>query len=914
MPNEPLPEFSSLNRNSALQNAIQQTVQDSIARNNTNTLNGSPSSIQDARNAQTMRNLLERRNAQIAIQQGFDQAATYKPPSFQDQLQTYLESFERGVEQERVRVGNQNRNTPTTQPTRSADPLTRYLENELAGVRNEARPSTAVNTGRSPTIPDNHPSLNTPSANRPPQRGNPPRSAQPLGRVPTGTRISNALNRPINLPSGIGATATTGAAAGAIGVGIAIAEGANPGQAAAVAVGSIGGGIGGQAAGAAIGGGIGFALAGPPGAAVGMQIGGGAGLALGSYGGGKAVNAGLNFLFPPGAEVPPSAESVPPDPKVGPPPFTGGQGNGVQYAFKVKAKYYTTTNGGEDCGVDEDIIQGTAWGPLQSIRALNGAPIANGPCAGKTAFALFQLYCNGIYGAPGETGFYPILQSAGFGGVYFDLSLMEAKRLDGLPDTDGDPPGGPVPTDTRTPQSQGHPQGGPGGTPNGTNPHPGTPNGVPSGSPAASNQPASPNLGGDLPGSKPNPAPGSPQPNAPTNGPLGSQVPPAAVAAAVGTAAVGMGGASVGASGGGASLSKPPSRAPQTVQAIPTPTGQRPSSGPEAQPAAPPPGEPPPPTNTKSPCSGNNCSQAIRNDIAANAAKLKDLEALMQGVDLGLLVAMQGQLSQINQKLGGQVEDGVSGLLGKAFGLAKKTWNFLQIDRVLNLLTFITVLHNAYFLSQGLAQTLFSAVSQSLSVFGVEDEDGNPLDVGQIVSKYTDGFFKQIFGVENVNGIKAEWKKYSRIYQAASNILFALQSIGYSILESLEVVGNYVAWIGNALKRFGAVGEKAYRWMNPDNNFSQNRFFNALNNIQEAVEAVDQVSGELLSIQDTWSELGTYKNNLDNAVAGLDENGEPIAPKFGSPENVGVAEAETQQKVASQSAPIAVSDEQFQES
>jgi hypothetical protein len=97
-------------------------------------------------------------------------------------------------------------------------------------------------------------------------------------------------------------------------------------------------------------------------------------------------------------------------------------------------------------------------------------------------------------------------------------------------------------------------------------------------------------------------------------------------------------------------------------------------------------------------------------------------------------------------------------------------------------------------------------------------------------------------GIETVNGIKAEWKRLNRIYQAAANIVWSIQSITYSILESLETVGQWVAQIGNAARKYGVFVEKAYGWMNPNVNFTQNRFFNALNKTQEAVESVDKLS------------------------------------------------------------------------
>jgi len=242
-------------------------------------------------------------------------------------------------------------------------------------------------------------------------------------------------------------------------------------------------------------------------------------------------------------------------------------------------------------------------------------------------------------------------------------------------------------------------------------------------------------------------------------------------------------------------------------------------------------------------------------------AKLDQMNAVLNAIQTV-------ELFQINQKLGPQLPGGgLSGTLKKVSDLGRKTWDFLQVDRVLNVLTWIGVLHNAYMLSNNIMQTLFSAISVSLDVFGIEKDDGSPLDVGQIVSKWTDGFFKSIFGVETVEGIKADWKKFNRIYQAATNLLFTIQSMMYSMLDALEVVGNYVAKIGNAARIFGVFAERAYGWMNPNLNFTENRFFNALNKTQEAVENIEQIASAVKEVQDLGEELYNNKDALEKALS-----------------------------------------------
>ena len=291
------------------------------------------------------------------------------------------------------------------------------------------------------------------------------------------------------------------------------------------------------------------------------------------------------------------------------------------------------------------------------------------------------------------------------------------------------------------------------------------------------------------------------------------------------------------------------------------------------------PGTPETPTRKfQSPCT-SGCNQRLDDQgTAANEKLDKLLDRSLQGADLSLLAV-------INAKLGPQLPNGgISGFL-------KKFWDATRLDRVLAVFTWIGVLHNAYMLSNGISQTLFSAISNGLASFGVTDADGNPLEIGQEVAKWSEGFFKSIFGVQVVDGIKSTWKKYNRIYQAAANIVWSIQSITYSILEALETIGQWVAKIGNAARKYGVFAEKAFNWMNPNVQFSNNRFFNALNKTQEAVEVLDTIAGETLNIAQTSTELAKQVDEFDKAVKGESATGQVVTQPSKTPEHTATATA-----------------------
>jgi predicted nucleic acid-binding Zn-ribbon protein len=254
-------------------------------------------------------------------------------------------------------------------------------------------------------------------------------------------------------------------------------------------------------------------------------------------------------------------------------------------------------------------------------------------------------------------------------------------------------------------------------------------------------------------------------------------------------------------------------------------------------------------------------------DGLGNSANTK-----LDGVNATLEAAQFSQLGTINRKLGPELPGGLSTVLDKAGKLVGKTWDLLQIDRVLNILSLLTSMHNGYMLSSSLFQTLFSAIANVLDVFGIEDKDGNALDVNSIVGKWTEDLFKRAFGVETVEGIKAEWKQLNRIYQAASNVIWSVQSIFDSTRSLMNIAIENTGKIGNALRRSGTVFENAYgnlvekatarnRWQKQLDDFTQ-----GVSSIESVISTVDSAASEVLSIQSTAKELVTQQKELNDSI------------------------------------------------
>jgi hypothetical protein len=302
---------------------------------------------------------------------------------------------------------------------------------------------------------------------------------------------------------------------------------------------------------------------------------------------------------------------------------------------------------------------------------------------------------------------------------------------------------------------------------------------------------------------------------------------------------------------------------------IPNATPQTPTdplSTPNQPPSVPPGG------STGNPCEGNACASSIRDAVKGNSNKLDGLNAALNGLDLAGLGEVLKRLDKIDEKLGPQIPNGgISNFLQGFLERFNKVANWLHLDRVLNVLIWWQTLHNAYMLSNNLGQTLTSAFSNVLAALGFKDAEGNPFDITAIIGTTFDNFAKSALGEKEWGSIKAEWKRFNRIYQAGANILNSVQSIGHSVLGGLNVVGSWNAQIGNALRKWGAVGERAYNWMNPQVNF-QNRFFTALETVENVVSQIDQIASEVLSAQENVKQIGEQSKELFDSLGQNDNS------------------------------------------
>lgn len=248
-----------------------------------------------------------------------------------------------------------------------------------------------------------------------------------------------------------------------------------------------------------------------------------------------------------------------------------------------------------------------------------------------------------------------------------------------------------------------------------------------------------------------------------------------------------------------------------------------------------------------------------------SAIDLSEIKARLRSID-SKTTANLGLTTTVNLKMGALLPGGLAGAFGRL-------WQLLQIDRILNILTFVTTMHNASMLSANIAQTLFGAFDNIAQAVGFkwQNEKGEEVGFGGIVSQWTTNFFKTIFGEETFNNISTTWKSAIRLYQATTNMLWSIQSMFDSVRSIAELMAGNTGKIGNALKRAGTVFENAYGWMAEQvtaRTAAQAKWDNIIQDlepIENAVSSFSTVTGEIVSIGDNFNSLKEQRTEFNNA-------------------------------------------------
>lgn len=255
-----------------------------------------------------------------------------------------------------------------------------------------------------------------------------------------------------------------------------------------------------------------------------------------------------------------------------------------------------------------------------------------------------------------------------------------------------------------------------------------------------------------------------------------------------------------------------------------------------------PPRQPPPP-KTGNPC---GCNVQIMQ-------KLDSIAGAQAGVQGASLAAILEKLNTMQK-------------------FAEKAWETTRIQKILNVLTFVGVMHNVAMLSRDVGETFGYLIGNMLNVIGIEDENGSSIDVVGWFGSTVEGMLRSLLGDDLYEGLRETWNKASSVLRAASMVIWTMRSIMDSSLDLMEWIAENTGKIGNALKSFGVVGERSYPWMS-ERAEARNRFrarfdkvTGALENAEDVASSFSTATSNVLEIQQETGELAENFNNFRQTV------------------------------------------------
>ncbi|WP_346289946.1 hypothetical protein [Sphaerothrix gracilis] len=242
---------------------------------------------------------------------------------------------------------------------------------------------------------------------------------------------------------------------------------------------------------------------------------------------------------------------------------------------------------------------------------------------------------------------------------------------------------------------------------------------------------------------------------------------------------------------------------------------------------------------------------------------------------------------------------GILAKLQQMDSFAKKAWETTGLQKAVNVLTLLSALHNAYYLSQDVALTFGEFVSLGLDVVGIEKEDGSPIDVNQAVGNAISNMLNNALGEQLVTDISNTLTRANRIYQSGANIMWTLRNIQDTTADAIEMSANNTGKIGNALKRSGVVDALSYQWMS-ENVQVRDQYRAKVNRWYEGIEGVEDRFSTLYGVTSNVREIQEEFDYLGDARADFAQNIADAIPKE-IPDNTPIQDDFNDSKVASES-------------
>lgn len=214
--------------------------------------------------------------------------------------------------------------------------------------------------------------------------------------------------------------------------------------------------------------------------------------------------------------------------------------------------------------------------------------------------------------------------------------------------------------------------------------------------------------------------------------------------------------------------------------------------------------------------------------------------------------------------------------LEKIQNFAEKAWNFTKADKVLAVVNTMLAAHNAAMLTRNFGQTLGDVATQGFAFFKIKAPDGSAIDVNEVVGSSVENLVKSLVGTEVYENTSEKWSKANRILTAARGTVLAIRGMKEAVLEAQEVVGGWVAKIGNSFQDQGMFEDRTYPWMNPNPNFRSpfKGYLAKIDNLEDAAGQLNALVGTGLEFQESINETIQSSTELTQSLNDFDNDRE----------------------------------------
>jgi hypothetical protein len=279
-------------------------------------------------------------------------------------------------------------------------------------------------------------------------------------------------------------------------------------------------------------------------------------------------------------------------------------------------------------------------------------------------------------------------------------------------------------------------------------------------------------------------------------------------------------------------------------------------------------------TATCSAIKGDTCSGSpiprMNNNIDSINQKL---DALTQAGQGALLTAMNNTLNGISTVLGTKV---IPGGLSSAFS---RFTSWAGVDRAINLVTMVGVIHNCFMLSSSITETFFSALDNILNAGAlIKNSEADDIDTKEIFTETIDKYMASLFGQQEWTLVKSQLKSYNSIYSSVSQAFGNVRDIIEETNNINQTATRYTAQLGNALQDEGLISEDNWDYKDPSHKAKTKfgrwaeRVRDGLEIVENGFEELESVTGSVRSSVDSANETIENISEIDKAIDKANED------------------------------------------